>query len=330
MLKRFPLAACLMAGTALIVPALPAAAQDAGTVVATVDGTPITLGQMIAMKRGLHDQAAAELPDRALWDLMLDQMVRQTAVANVGENEIDAGDVAALEIERRAYLASAALERLASEEPTDEEVNAAYEAAFGEAAPQMQYSAAHILVDSEEKAKELKAELDGGADFATLAQENSSDSSAQNGGDLGWFSPEQMVQPFADAVVALDKGAVSEPVQSDFGWHIIKLNDSRQMEAPKLEEIRPQLIQQIRREKVDAEIQSLVTAASVDRVEGLDPSLLTRVELLDAPAGDAQPAAEDEAAASAEETAQPEGEAEAAPATDAEMAPAEGETEQDG
>ena len=279
MLKRLTFAACLLAA--------PAIAQDAETVVATVDGTPITLGQMIAMKRGLHDEAATDLPDRALWDMILDQMIRQTAVAEQGLAEMDAGDVAALEIQRRSYLASAALESLAGQEPSDAEINAAYEAAFGEAAPQTQYSAAHILVDSEEKANALKAELDSGADFGTLAEENSSDSSAQNKGDLGWFTPDQMVKPFADAVVALEPGQVSDPVQSDFGWHIIQLNESRQMEAPKLDEIRPQLIQQMRRDKVEAAIQKRASEAQVERVEGLDPALLQQSDLLDAPAPEA-------------------------------------------
>lgn len=317
MLKHLTFAACLLA--------VPAAAQDADTVVATVNGTPVTLGQMIAMKRGLQDQAAADLPDPALWDLMLDQMVRQTAVAGVGAAQMDAGDVAALEIDRRAYLASAALERVAEAEPTDAEINAAYEKAFGEAAPKMQYSAAHILVETEEEAKEIKTLLDEGGDFGALAEERSSDSSGPNKGDLGWFTPDQMVKPFADAVVALEKGAVSDPVQSEFGWHIVKLNDTRQLEAPKMDEIRPQIVQQVRRQKVEAEIARLVGEATVEKVEGLDPSLLQRTDLLDAPASVTAPASGAAAptpAPQAPSAAGAEPDAGAAPA--AEAAPAAG------
>ena len=267
--------------TALIA-AAPAMAQDAATVVATVNGQEITLGQMITMKRGLHDQAAAGLPDQALWDLMLDQMIRQTAVAAAGEAEVDAGDAAALEIERRNYLASVALEKVADPEPTEDEIKAAYDQMFAGAAETTEYNAAHILVETEEAAKDIKARIDAGEDFGMLAEELSTDPSGPNKGDLGWFTADQMVKPFADAVVALDKDAISDPVQSQFGWHVVKLIDSRQKEAPKLEEVREQIVTQLRRQRVEAEIQRLVTEAKVERTEGLDAALLNKTELLDA------------------------------------------------
>lgn len=271
------LAAC----AALLV--APAMAQDADTVVATVNGTPVTLGQMIAMKQGLHDAAAANLPDQALWDLMLDQMIRTTALAEVGQANITARDTARMELERRAYLASAALEEVAQADPSDADIAAAYEGLFGGAAPQTQYSAAHILVETEQEAEEIRRLLTEGADFGQLARERSKDpASGANDGELGWFTAEQMVAPFAEAVKALQKGQISDPVHSDFGWHVIRLDDSRLMAAPKLEEIRGELVQRIRRERVDAEIQRVVAAAKVERTEGLAPSLLNNVELLDA------------------------------------------------
>ena len=271
----------LAASAALLV--APAMAQDADTVVATVNGTPVTLGQMIAMKQGLHDAAAANLPDQALWDLMLDQMIRTTALAEVGQANITARDTARMELERRAYLASAALEEVAQADPSDADIAAAYEGLFGGAAPQTQYSAAHILVETEQEAEEIRRLLTEGADFGQLARERSKDpASGANDGELGWFTAEQMVAPFAEAVKALQKGQISDPVHSDFGWHVIRLDDSRLMAAPKLEEIRGELVQRIRRERVDAEIQRVVAAAKVERTEGLAPSLLNNVELLDA------------------------------------------------
>ncbi|MDO5611685.1 MAG: peptidylprolyl isomerase [Paracoccus sp. (in: a-proteobacteria)] len=282
-MRLFRLSAALAVTTAVTTMlAAPAIAQDADTVVATVNDTPITLGQMIAMKQGLHDQAAANLPDQALWDLMLDQLIRTTAVAQLGESGMTARDKARLELERRAYLASAALEKVAGVEIGDADITAAYQSMFGEAAPMTQYSAAHILVETEAEAQDIRRQLADGADFGQLARERSQDpASGANDGELGWFSADQMVAPFAEAVKSLQKDQISDPVQSDFGWHVIRLDDTRLAEAPKLDQIRPQLVAQLRREKVDAEVQRIVSEAAVDRTEGLTPSLINNTEFLD-------------------------------------------------
>ncbi|SHM54387.1 peptidyl-prolyl cis-trans isomerase C [Paracoccus solventivorans] len=256
-------------------------APRADSVVAVVNGEAITLGQMIAMKEGLQG-GAGDLPDVALWDLMLDQMIRQTAVAQVTAQSLTPRDRAMLELDRRGYLSAATLERVAKPEPTEEELRAVYDAAFGSGdSPKTEYSAAHILVATEDEAKAIAEELAGGADFAALAAEKSTDNSAANGGDLGWFTAEMMVEPFAKAVEALEPGQVSAPVQSQFGWHLIRLNETREQTPPEFEQIREQLATQVRRNRVDAEIERLVSAASIEKTEGLAPELLNRTELLD-------------------------------------------------
>ena len=256
-------------------------APRADSVVAVVNGEAITLGQMIAMKEGLQG-GAGDLPDVALWDLMLDQMIRQTAVAQVTAQSLTPRDRAMLELDRRGYLSAATLERVAKPEPTEEELRAVYDAAFGSGdSPKTEYSAAHILVATEDEAKAVAEELAGGADFAALAAEKSTDNSAANGGDLGWFTAEMMVEPFAKAVEALEPGQVSAPVQSQFGWHVIRLNETREQTPPEFEQIREQLATQVRRNRVDAEIERLVSAASIEKTEGLAPELLNRTELLD-------------------------------------------------
>lgn len=260
-----------------------ALAQDktADTVVATVNGTPITLGEMIVMKQAAaQDPQVAEMADPALYEMLLDQLIQQTAVAAAGEES--AGVRAQLEIQRRNTLAAAAIAEVAGTPPTDAEVQAAYDKLFADAEAETEYSAAHILVDSEEKAKEIKAELDGGADFGTVAEQNSTGPSGPNKGDLGWFSADQMVKPFADAVSGMDKGQISDPVQTEFGWHVIKLNDTRLREAPKLDEVRDQISQMVLRDKVQAEIQRLTADAKVEKVEGIDPALLSKTDLLEA------------------------------------------------
>ncbi|AUH33642.1 peptidylprolyl isomerase [Paracoccus tegillarcae] len=267
---------------ALALPLAPAMAQDADTVVATVNGTEITLGEMIIMRQSMAAQGQAPTADDATWQSMLDQLVRQSAVASVKEEAMTAGDRANLELQSRAYLASAALEEVAEPEPTDEEIQAAYDTYFGEVEPATEYSAAHILVETEEAAKEIKTELDGGADFGTLAEERSTGPSGPNKGDLGWFTADQMVGPFADVVKEMEKGQISDPVKTDFGWHVIMLNDSRQVEAPELAEVKEQLVTQVRRDRVEAQIEKLVGEAEIEKTEGLDAALLDDVELLDA------------------------------------------------
>ena len=261
----------------------PAGAASAETVVATVSGEDITLGEMILMKQAVaQDPQMAGLPDQALWDMMLDQLIRQTAVAAAAGDDLSPATRAELELQRRNTLAASVISRIADSEPTDAEIQAVYDRTFGETAPVTEYSAAHILVETEDEAKAIKTELDGGADFGALAEEKSTDNSGPNKGDLGWFTADQMVQPFGDAVKSLDKGAVSDPVQTQFGWHLIKLNDSRQKDAPKLDEVREQMAQLVRRDKVEAEINRTVSEAQVERTEGLDPALLSQTDLLEA------------------------------------------------
>ena len=265
---------------ALALSAAPAFAQDATTVVATVNGEAITLGQMVAMKDSLDEQAKAGLDDAGLWNLMLDQMVRQAAVAQEGAKAVTPRATAVMELERRGYLSTAALQRVAETEPTEDELKAAYDKAFGTSVtPKTEYNAAHILVATEYEAKAIVTQLEGGADFGTIAEEKSSDNSSANKGDLGWFTPDQMVEPFANAVVALEKGKVSAPVQSQFGWHVIKLIDERTQAAPAFDEVRDELTTQVRRDRVAAEIERIAAAAKVEKTEGLDPALLGSTDI---------------------------------------------------
>lgn len=254
--------------------------QTAATVVATVNGQDITLGQMIVMKQSMQDPSVASLPAQDLWDMLLDQLVRQAVMA--GEGTENAGVRAQLELQRRNTLATAAITTLAEAAPTDAEVQAAYDRLFADAEPVEEYSAAHILVATEDEAKEVKQRLDDGADFGEVAAEKSTDNSSQNKGDLGWFSADMMVEPFAKAVQALEKGQISDPVQSDFGWHVIQLNDTRMREVPKLDEVRTEVQQMVRREKLEAEVERLVGEAKVEKTEGVPAEAMNNDALLEA------------------------------------------------
>lgn len=259
-----------------------AALPDGGlsTVVASVNGTEITLGHMLMVRAGLPEQYQ-QLPANVLFEGILDQLVQQEVLAQSDAARETEGARITLENERRALLASEAVAALSQDAVSDEDLRAAYDERFAEFEGETQYNAAHILVETEEEAQAVKDELDGGADFATLAQERSTGPSGSNGGDLGWFSAGQMVAPFQEAVETLEPGAVSGPVETQFGWHIVKLNETRQQEAPSFEEARPQLQQQLSQQAVEAAIQGLVDEAEVARPGAdLDPSVLDRTDLL--------------------------------------------------
>jgi len=175
---------------------------------------------------------------------------------------------------------------------TEEALQKAYDDRFKDAEPQKEYNAAHILVETEEKAKELKAQLDGGADFAELAKANSTDtgSGAQGGdlgwfaqgGDLGWFGLGMMVKPFEDAVVGAEPGKVTDPVQSDFGWHLVLVKETRIAAQPTLDDMREELAAEIENKVVEAKLAELTGAAAVEKPgEKIDPALLKKTELID-------------------------------------------------
>ncbi|ESW61359.1 MAG: peptidyl-prolyl cis-trans isomerase [Rhodobacter sp. CACIA14H1] len=266
--------------------AFPAVAQDgtvtADTVVATVNGTDITLGELIILREKLPAQYQA-LPDDMLFNGLIDQAIQQTALEQSVADGKTKRDELWMRTDQRSYLAGKALQAVVQAAVTDAALQAAYDEKYANAPAAKEYSAQHILVDSEEKAKELKAQIDGGADFAELAKANSSDTgSAVNGGDLGWFGLGMMVKPFEEAVVAATPGTVVGPVQTDFGWHLIKVNEARDAAKPSIDEVREELAAELEQKAVEAHITELTGKAEITRQgEGLDPALLRDATLLD-------------------------------------------------
>ncbi|HBM61788.1 MAG TPA: peptidylprolyl isomerase [Citreicella sp.] len=270
--------------------ALPAQAQDAtpapemtaDTVVATVNGQDITLGNMLAIRANLPEQYQ-QLGDEVLWDGILDQLVQQSVLAQDEKAEETRRVQVALENERRALLAAEVVAAIARDAMTDDAVQAAYDAQYAGAELGTEYNASHILVETEEEAQAIAEEVKGGADFATVAREKSTGPSGPNGGELGWFGPGMMVEEFQQAVEGMEVGAVSDPVQTQFGWHVIKLNEERAMEAPALDSVRAELEMQIQQEAVKSYIDEKLAAAEVTRTPSteVDPSALSNMQLLE-------------------------------------------------
>lgn len=264
--------------------ALPAMAEDvtADTVVAVVNGTNITLGNMLVARESLPAQYQA-LPPETLFKGILDQLIQQTALQQSVGDTLTKRDTLQMENDRRAYLSNVALEPAVTAAVTEEAIKAAYDAKFANATPGTEYHAAHILVDSEEKANELKAQLDGGAVFADLAKANSIDTgSGANGGDLGWFGVGTMVKPFEDAVVAAPVGTVIGPIKTDFGYHLILVSETRAAANPTLDDVRDELTQELQQQAVEAKVKEVTDAAKIEKPgETLDPAVLNDSTLLD-------------------------------------------------
>ncbi len=261
---------------------LPAAAQDAepGTIVATVNGTDITIGHLLAVKDQLPQQYQT-LPDDVLFDGILDQLIQQTLLEQTLDQAPSWLDTS-LENERRNILSSVVVDALRDGAVTDEALQAAYAASYQNVPVEREYNASHILVETEEKAKQLVAELDGGADFAELAAEHSTGPSGPNGGQLGWFGTGRMVPEFELAVLGLEVGAVSAPVQTQFGWHVIRLNDARDVPPPSLDDVREELTVALQDAAVEAKIAELMAAGTIERnASGVEPSVLSTVTLDD-------------------------------------------------
>jgi len=277
-LATFAFAAALSLAT----PVQAEEALTAETVMATVDGTEITLGHMIALRNSLPPQYD-QVPANILYDGILEQLIQQTLMMQSYEGDLPLIYQMTVENERRGVYARTVIERVMGEPITEDQLQKAYEEQYIDIEQGTEYSAAHILVDTEDEAKALIDELHSGADFAELAKEKSTGPSGAQGGDLGWFSEGMMVEPFFDAVAALKPDEISPPVQSEFGWHVILLKETRTKESPELDLVRPALEEELRKAAFDSFVEKLTKAADLEQpeFEGLDPEIINKTELLE-------------------------------------------------
>lgn len=198
---------------------------------------------------------------------VMDQLVAMMLVSKQGvadglDRELNVA--AELELRRMQYLASETVERyLAENPPSEADLRELYEERIQNLSG-AEYKAGHILLETEEKAAEVIALLDAGGDFAALAEEHSTGPTGPSGGDLGWFTPDRMVEPFAQAVLATPVGSYSKtPVRTQYGWHVILVEDSRDQQPPGIESMRTELVTIARRQKVDEYIAMLKRQAGV-------------------------------------------------------------------
>jgi peptidyl-prolyl cis-trans isomerase C len=244
-------------------------AATADTKIASVNGKDYSLDLFrVFFTQRLQETNAQNSP--AFQEQAFNEFLSLVVAAQEGEKRDLAAnpDVqTALELQRLMILSNAALQSIANDAPpTDDELEQAYEN-FKQQAQRVEYKARHILVDDQAKAEKLIKQLDKnkGEGFDELARDNSLGPTAEKGGDLGWFDARQMVKPFADAVGALEPGSYTEqPVQTQFGWHVILLEETRTAEPPTFEEAKPTLEAAVKRQKVADALNELRQEAKVD------------------------------------------------------------------
>jgi peptidyl-prolyl cis-trans isomerase C len=249
-------------------------------VVAVVNGEEVRRSDVEAVARSLPEQMR-QAPLEQIYPMLLDRVIDFKLLADEAESQ-NLGDdpevQPALELARESVLRDAMLRRKIEEGSTEDALKARYEdLKKNEGFSFEEVRARHILLASEDDAKAVISELEGGADFEALAKEKSTGPSASQGGDLGYFKKGQMVPEFGDAAFAMEVGSTSEePIQTQFGFHVIKVEDKRTVE-PSFEETEPQLRQEIAREIVTALVEGLRGGAEIERFN-LDGSPMIATE----------------------------------------------------
>ena len=260
-------AALLLASPAAVAQVQPLApASD--PVVARVDGTPIHLSELEEAVRGLPEQFRA-MPPQVLYPVMLDQLITQRVLANAARklNLQDTPEVRArIRRAEEEALQQALLAREIGPLLTEQALRARYEQDIVSKPQEAEVRARHILVQTETEARQAITALQGGADFATLARERSRGPGAAEGGDLGFFKREEMPEAFAAAAFALEPGQFTTmPVRTQFGWHVIKLEERREEPRPSFEQAEEGLRRAIIEEAATRVVERLRAEASVER-----------------------------------------------------------------
>ncbi len=238
-----------------------AAAQEEQTdsgqaLIATVDEKEITQNDVSAFIASLPPQTQ-QLPRERLLPLVIQELINTKILVKLARREgLHEGsefkrqiDSATEQILRQIFL-----EQLSESALSDAAIQNYYDENIVSVEGDVEVRARHILLETEEDAQAVVEDLKGGADFEQLARDRSTGPSARAGGDLGYFARESMVAPFAEAAFAMDIGEVSEPVQTQFGWHVIKVEDRREVAPPPLDEVRDEVSRQLFREAVDSAI----------------------------------------------------------------------------
>jgi peptidyl-prolyl cis-trans isomerase C len=261
------ISALILASGLLLTPFAPVLAQDADPVLARVNGAEIRASDVAVAEEEIGANLPPMAPE-ARKDYVLTLLSDTLLVAQAAEAKKIADTPAfksKLAFARNRLLSESLLAQEAKSALTDEAMRKVYDEAVKQMGTEKEVRASHILVASEDEAKAILAELKKGADFAELAKKKSKDPGAAQGGDLGYFTKDQMVPEFAEVAFKLEPGKLSDPVKSQFGWHIIKVEDKRDKPVPEFDKVKDQIETFVTRKAQAELVAKLREGAKIER-----------------------------------------------------------------
>ena len=239
-------------------------------VLAKVDGVEITDEDMRLALEDVGPGLPQQLQGKARDGYLMDYLIDSKLVAKKAEAEklADTPEFKKrLEFMREKALMETELSRIARTAATEDAIKKTYEEAKAKQKPEDEVRAKHILVEKEDEARDVVKRLKAGEDFTKVAKDVSKDPGSE-GGDLGWFSKERMVPEFSDAAFKLAPGQLSDPVKSQFGWHVIKVEEKRQKPFPTLEQVKDQVLRYVVQKAQSEVVLKLRESAKIERMEG--------------------------------------------------------------
>ena len=260
--------AIVLAAAVSLAGAAPSLAQDADPVIARVDGKEIRQSDLALAEADIGSNLPPSAPE-ARREALLMYLIDVTIISNAAEAKKLAqapGFDRRVAFARQKVLMEAVLDQETKAAANEGAMKKLYEDSVARSKPEEEVRARHILVESEDKAKEVLGKLKAGGDFAALAKTESKDTGSAEGGDLGYFTKEQMVPEFAEAAFKLDKGALSDPVKTQFGWHVIKLEDKRSKPVPAFDAVKDQIESYLARRAQAELVGKLRETAKVERI----------------------------------------------------------------
>jgi peptidyl-prolyl cis-trans isomerase C len=269
---RTALAALAVAGCAAVVfaSAPQVRAQDANPVLAKVNGVEIRQSDLTMAEEELGSGQLAQMDAATKRENLLSYVIDLKIVAKAAEDK-KLGDTDAFKKSLAFARERLLMDKLLTDEAKTATTEAAMRKVYEEAASQMggdeEVRARHILVENEAEAKQIIDELKKGGDFAEIAKKKSKDPGASDGGDLGYFTKEQMVPEFSKVAFEIEPGKVSDPVKSQFGWHVIKVEDKRKRKPPEFEQVKPQIETYVTRKAQADLVSKLRETAKIERIE---------------------------------------------------------------
>src|ERR1700716_3779413 len=271
---KFGLAATAVTGCLAfaLLAGLPVRAEEANPVLAKVNGAEIRASDVALAEEELGP-SLAQMDPAAKKENVLSFLIDMKIVSSEAEDKkiADRDDFKTrLAFARNRLLMDNLLAVEGKAATTDENMKKVYEEAAKQISGEQEVHARHILVETEDQAKKIEAELKKGADFAELAKKESKDPGASDGGDLGFFTKDQMVPEFSTVAFALEPGKISDPVKSQFGWHIIKVEEKRNRKAPDFDQVKGQIETYVTRKAQADYVAKLREAAKVERMDKPD------------------------------------------------------------